>query len=168
MHPAWNEFFECPVPSRTGAVFKVKVKDWDIGDKDDLLGEALINLEILDPFRPKETVLQLDGKSGVLKLKLLFKPDYVTRQRVGSSTFSATFSGTLAAPGKVIGAPVKGVGMVGGGVVKGRVFLKEGLLEKQKRKQSRGQRRSPRDTGKGRTNGGWSDAWYTQSSRTAI
>ena len=127
LHPAWNEFFECPIPSRTGAVFKVKVMDWDIGDKDDLLGEAVINLEILDPFRPKETVLQLDGKSGVLKLKLLFKPDYVTRQRVGSSTFSATFSGTFAAPGKVIGAPVKGVGMVGGGVVKGASFLKKGF-----------------------------------------
>ena len=127
LHPAWNEFFECPIPSRTGANFKVKVMDWDMGDKDDLLGEATINLEILDPFRPKETVLNLDGKSGVLRLKLLFKPDYVTRRRIGSSTFGPTFSGTFATPGKVIGAPVKGVGIVGGGVVKGASFLKKGF-----------------------------------------
>ena len=130
LHPAWNEFFECPIPSRTAANFKVRVMDWDIGDKDDLLGEATINLEILDPFKQKETILNLDGKSGVLRLKLLFKPDYVTRQRVGSSTFSATFSGTFAAPGKVIGAPVKGVGMVGGGVVKGASFLKKGFTRR--------------------------------------
>ncbi|KAL9583913.1 MAG: hypothetical protein Q9203_004883 [Teloschistes exilis] len=123
LHPAWNEYFECPVASRTAAKFHVKVMDWDFGDKADLLGTAEINLELLDPFKPKEIILGLDGKSGVLRLKLLFKPDYVTRSRQGSSTFSGTF----AAPGKVIGAPVKGVGIVGGGVVKGASFLRHGF-----------------------------------------
>ena len=126
LHPAWNEYFECPVKSRTAANFKVSVMDWDMGDKDDLLGEAMINLELLEPFRPQEIVLNLDGKSGVLRLKMLFKPDYVTRSRQGSSTFSGTF----AAPGKIVGAPVKGVGMVGGGVVKGASFLRHGFKSK--------------------------------------
>ena len=126
LHPAWNEYFECPIKSRTAANFKVSVFDWDMGDKDDLLGEAMINLELLEPFRPQEIVLSLDGKSGALKLKLLFKPDYVTRTRQGSSTFSGTF----AAPGKIVGAPVKGVGMVGGGVVKGASFLRHGFKSK--------------------------------------
>ncbi|KAL9600817.1 MAG: hypothetical protein Q9219_002955 [cf. Caloplaca sp. 3 TL-2023] len=126
LHPAWNEYFECPVASRTAAKFNVKVMDWDFGDKADLLGTAVINLELLDPFKPKEVILGLDGKSGVLRLKLLFKPDYVTRSRQGSSTFSGTF----ATPGKVIGAPVKGVGMVGGGVVKGASFLRHGFKSK--------------------------------------
>ena len=126
LHPAWNEYFECPVKSRTAADFKVSVFDWDMGDKDDLLGEATINLELLEPFRPQEMVLNLDGKSGVLRLKALFKPDYVTRTRQGSSTFSGTF----AAPGKIVGAPVKGVGMVGGGVVKGASFLRHGFKSK--------------------------------------
>ncbi|KAL8899838.1 MAG: hypothetical protein Q9207_005992 [Kuettlingeria erythrocarpa] len=126
LHPAWNEYFECPVASRTAAKFSVRVMDWDFGDKADLLGAADINLELLDPFKPKEIILGLDGKSGVLRLKLLFKPDYVTRSRQGSSTFSGTF----AAPGKVIGAPVKGVGMVGGGVVKGASFLRHGFRSK--------------------------------------
>ena len=126
LHPAWNEFFECPISSRTAADFRVRVMDWDFGDKADLLGEAAINLEILDTMKSQEIVLQLDGKSGVLRLKMLFKPDYVRRSRQGSSTFSGTF----ATPGKVIGAPVKGVGMVGGGVVKGASFLRHGFKSK--------------------------------------
>lgn len=126
LHPAWNEYFECPIKSRTAANFRVSVMDWDMGDKDDLLGEAMINLELLEPFKPQEMVLTLNGKSGVLRLKLLFKPDYVTRSRQGSSTFSGTF----AAPGKIVGAPVKGVGMVGGGVVKGASFLRHGFKNK--------------------------------------
>lgn len=126
LHPAWNEFFECPVKSRTAADFRVSVMDWDMGDKDDLLGDAMINLDLLEPFKPQEVVLNLDGKSGVLRLKMLFKPDYVTRSRQGSSTFSGTF----AAPGKIVGAPVKGVGMVGGGVVKGASFLRHGFKSK--------------------------------------
>lgn len=123
LHPVWNEFFECPVTSRTAAKFQVIVMDWDMGDKDDLLGESEINMNLLEPFKPQEVILRLDGKSGVLRLKMLFKPDYVTRSRQGSSTFSGTF----ATPGKIVGAPVKGVGIVGGGVVKGASFLRHGF-----------------------------------------
>lgn len=128
LHPAWNEYFERPIKSRTTADFKVTVMDRDHGPgDDDLLGEAAINLDLLEPFRPSELVLRLDGKSGVLRLKAIFKPDYVTRSRQGSSTFSGTF----ATPGKIVGAPVKGVGMVGGvvggGVVKGAAFLRHGF-----------------------------------------
>lgn len=123
LHPAWNEVFECPVASRTAARFHLTVFDWDMGDKDDLLGEADINLNLLEPFRPQEATFRLDGKSGAVRLKMLFKPDYVTRSRQGSSTFSGTF----ATPGKIVGAPVKGVGMVGGGVVKGASFLRHGF-----------------------------------------
>lgn len=119
LHPAWNEYFEVPIRSRTGADFKVDVYDWDFADKADHLGAAVIDTNVLEPFQPREVLLNLDGKSGVLRLKMLFKPDYVTRSRQGSSTFSGTF----AAPGKVIGAPVKGAAFVGGGVAKGASFL---------------------------------------------
>lgn len=127
LHPTWNEFFEVPVKSRTAADFRVRVMDWDFGDKADFLGGAAINLELLDPFQPQEITLGLDGKSGSIRLRLLFKPDYVIRSRQGSSTFSGTFS---SAPGKIVGAPVKGVGMVGGGVVKGASFLRHGFKGK--------------------------------------
>lgn len=134
LHPAWNEYFEVPVRSRTAADFVVNVFDWDFGDRSDFLGKCSINLEILEPFQAREVTLALDGKSGAIRLRMLFKPDYVMRARQGSSTFSGTF----AVPGKVIGAPVKGVGkgaaLVGGGVVRGATFLGRGF----KRRKSRG------------------------------
>ncbi|KAF2712701.1 tricalbin [Pleomassaria siparia CBS 279.74] len=134
LHPAWNEYFEVSVRSRTAADFKVKVYDWDFGDKADFLGQTAINLDILEPFQQKEVILGLDGKSGAIRLRMLFKPDYVIRARQGSSTFSGTF----AVPGKVIGAPVKGVGkgavLIGGGVARGATFLGRGF----KRRKSRG------------------------------
>lgn len=135
LHPAWNEYFEVPVQSRTAAIFDVNVFDWDFGDKADHLGKAAINLEILEPFVKQEVTLDLDGKSGSIRLSLLFKPDYVTRSRQGSSTFHGTF----AVPGKIVGAPVKGVGkgavFVGGGVAKGASFLGRGF----RRRKSNGQ-----------------------------
>jgi hypothetical protein len=130
LHPAWNEFFEVPVASRTAAVFNVKVYDYDFADKPDLLGSARINLEQLDPFKPTETKLILDGKSGTLRLRMLFRPAYVTRMRQGTSTFSGTF----AAPGRIVtgvaGAPIKGGVVVAQTVGKGASFLKRGLLGK--------------------------------------
>jgi len=127
LHPAWNEFFEVSVKSRTAAKFEVRVFDWDIGDKDDFLGGASIDLEKLEVQRAQELTLPLDGKSGAIRLRLLFKSSYVTRARKSTSTFS----GAIGPAGKVIGAPVKGVGkvggVVGGGVMKGATFLRHGF-----------------------------------------
>lgn len=137
LHPAWNEFFEVPVPSRTGAEFRCDVYDWDFGDKADFLGSTSLDLSVLEPFEAKELKYTLDGKSGVLRLKMLFKPDYVTRSRQGTSTFSGTF----APAGKVVGAPVKGVTKVGGGVIKGASFLKRGITGRLSKDE-----REPRDS----------------------
>jgi len=134
LHPAWNEYFEVPVPSRTAAKFKATVWDWDFADKPDLLGAADINLGLLEPFKAQEIRYPLDGKSGTLRLRLVFRPDYVTRTRQGSSTFSGTF----AVPGKIVtgvaGVPLKGgvavAGAVGHGVGKGASFIKRGFRGK--------------------------------------
>jgi hypothetical protein len=128
LHPAWNEFFEVPVPSRTAANFTCDVYDWDFGDKADHLGATKINLAALDPFDSHEESYPLDGKSGAVRLKMVFKPAYVTRHRQGTSTLSGTF----APAGKVVGAPVKVVGSVGGGVVKGASFLRRGFARSNK------------------------------------
>ncbi|WPH00738.1 Hypothetical protein R9X50_00356800 [Acrodontium crateriforme] len=130
LHPAWNEFFEVPVRSRTASKFTCDVFDWDMGGGDDHLGATSIPLGALEPFSAQEVTLPLDGKSGAIRLKMVFKPDYVTRSRQGSSTFSGTFN----VPGKIVGAPVKGVGkgvgLVGGGVVKGAGFLGRGFKKR--------------------------------------
>jgi hypothetical protein len=132
LHPAWNEFFEIDIASRTAAKFTCNVYDWDFGEKADFLGGADINLDILDPFKAQELNLSLDGKSGSVRLRLLFKPDYVTRSRQGSSTFSGTF----ATPGKIVtgvaGAPIKGVGLAAHGVGKGASFIRHGFKSKKK------------------------------------
>lgn len=130
LNPVWNEFFEVPIPSRTAAKFNVKIYDYDFADKPDFLGGAEINLEQLDPFKAKEVKLLLDGKSGSVRLRLLFRPDYITRMRVGTGTFSGSFG----VPGRVItgvvGVPIKGVGAVGHGVGKGASFIKRGFRGK--------------------------------------
>ena len=127
LHPAWNEAFDVPVRSRTAAKFQAEVYDWDRGNQDDFLGGTPIDLSGVEPFQAQEVTLKLDGKSGVVRLKLLFKPDYITRSRQGSSTFQGTF----AAPGKIIGAPVKGATLIGGaafgGVSKGAGFFTKGF-----------------------------------------
>ncbi|KAH0543566.1 hypothetical protein FGG08_002127 [Glutinoglossum americanum] len=138
LNPVWNENFEVSIPSRTAAKFKVRVYDWDFGDSADFLGAADINLESLEPFIPKEYKLRLDGKSGTVRIRLLFKFAYVTRTRQGSSTFSGTFAAPTKLVTGVAGAPIKGVGMVGGGVVKGASFIKHGFKSKKKGEDSNG------------------------------
>jgi hypothetical protein len=132
LQPAWNEFFEVDIASRTAAKFICKIYDWDFGDKADFLGAADINLDLLDPFKAQEYNRVLDGKSGSVRLRLLFRPDYVTRSRQGSSTFSGTF----ATPGKIVtgvaGAPIKGVGFAAHGVGKGASFIRHGFKTKKK------------------------------------
>merc|ERR1711977_390286 len=101
-------------------------------------GNADINLELLDPFKAQEYNLTLDGKSGSVRLRLLFRPDYVTRSRQGSSTFSGTF----ATPGKIVtgvaGAPIKGVGFAAHGVGKGASFIRHGFKSKKKEDETNG------------------------------
>jgi Ca2+-dependent lipid-binding protein len=138
LHPAWNEFFEVDIASRTAAKFTCNVYDWDFGEKADFLGGADINLDLLDPFKAQEYNLTLDGKSGSVRLRLLFRPDYVTRSRQGSSTFSGTF----ATPGKIVtgvaGAPIKGVGLAAHGVGKGASFVLSGFKSKKKDEDTNG------------------------------
>jgi len=105
LNPKWNESFEIPIPSRTAAKFRVEVFDRDLGDKDDFLGAAEAQLQLLDPFQSQDVRLRLDGQSGMIRIKLLFRSDYVTRKRQGS----ATFSGTFHSPNRLAGAPAKGV-----------------------------------------------------------
>lgn len=134
LHPVWKETFETEVPSRTAARFRCKVFDWDFAGDADHLGIADIDLSHLEPFKPQEMNLVLDGKSGTIRIRLLFKPAYITRSRQGTSTFSGTF----AVPGKIVtgvaGAPIKGVGLaasgIGAGVGKGASFIKHGFKSK--------------------------------------
>lgn len=130
--PVWKENFEIPIRSRIAAKFKVMVYDWDVIGNDDFLGEADINLEPLEPLVSKELKLRLSGETGAIRLRLLFRPNYLTRCRLKTSTFSGSFGAPQRIVTGVAGAPLKGVGMVGGGLVKGASFLKQGFKGKNK------------------------------------
>ncbi|KIE00046.1 transmembrane protein, partial [Metarhizium majus ARSEF 297] len=139
LNPTWNEYFEVAVPSRTAAKFNVDVYDYDFADKPDFLGAAVITLDSLEPFKASESKYILDGKSGTIRLRLLFRPDYITRSIHGTSTFSGLGAPTRIVTG-VAGAPIKGgvavAGVVGHGVGKGASFLKRGLLGGKKEKEN--------------------------------
>jgi hypothetical protein len=127
LQPAWNEFFEVDIASRTASKFICNVYDWNFSESSELLGGAEINLSLLDPFRAQEYNLRLDGKSGSVRLRLIFRPDYITRSRQGSSTFSGTF----ATPGKIVASapimPARGVSLAAHGVGMGASFIKNGF-----------------------------------------
>ncbi|KAG6044270.1 hypothetical protein E4U17_000623 [Claviceps sp. LM77 group G4] len=141
LNPTWNEFFEVSVPSRTAAKFNVNVYDYDFADKPDFLGAATINLDIVEPFKASESTYMLDGKSGSIRLRLLFRPDYVTRSIHGTSTFSGLGAPTRIVTG-VAGVPIKGgvavAGAVGHGVGRGASFLKRGILGSKKERDNNG------------------------------
>lgn len=134
LSPTWNEFFEVPVPSRTAAKFKCTVWDYDFADKPDLLGSTDVNLAQLEPFKAYEAQYPLDGKSGSVRIRMLFRPDYVTRSRQGTSSFAGTFGAPTRIVTGVAGAPIKGgvavAGAVGHGVGKGASFVRRGLFGK--------------------------------------
>ncbi|KAL7960559.1 C2 domain-containing protein [Trichoderma compactum] len=133
LSPVWNEFFEVSVPSRTGAHLVCNVYDYDFADKPDFLGATVIRLDNLQPFKAMEQSFPLDGKSGSIKLRMVFRPDYVTRARQGTSTFQGTFGGTSRIVTGVAGVPFKGATAVGHGVGRGASFLKRGILGKKDR-----------------------------------
>lgn len=126
LNPVWNEYFEVAVPSRIAADFSISVWDWDLATQPDPLGTAEVSLAELEPFRPMETRVLLDAKSGSVRLRMIFRPSYVTRTRQGTSTFAAP---TRIVTG-VAGAPIKAVGAVGHGVGKGTSFIRRGFRSK--------------------------------------
>lgn len=127
LNPVWNEYFEVAVPSRTAAHFGISVWDWDLATQPDPLGTAEISLTELEPFRPMETRILLDAKSGSVRLRMIFRPSYVTRTRQGTSTFAGTFAAPTRIVTGVAGAPIKAVGVVGHGVGKGTSFIRRGF-----------------------------------------
>ncbi|KAF9270554.1 tricalbin [Marasmius fiardii PR-910] len=92
LNPTWNEDFDISVRSRVGSVFVAEVYDWDQVGRADPLGEARIDLEEIEPFQAAERTLPLilekEGAKGQIRVRLLFKPEVIIKQRSKTSTFS--------------------------------------------------------------------------------
>lgn len=144
LNPTWNEVFETEVPSRVAAKFFLDVYDWDRVGADTKLGRGQINLSDLEPFEQVERTVALTDSStgkahGHVRVKILFRPGFITHQRGATSTFSGIGGraltgiggGVLAVGGAGVGTIGKGIGGVGkgiGGVGKGIGGVGKSLL----------------------------------------
>ena len=112
LNPTWNQDFTVPIACRATAIFHADVYDWDFSGENDYLGGVDIPIADLVPFQSQNVTLALNGKSGEISLRLLFKPEWI---RLLRSNTTGTFSAGRMMTG-IAGAPLKGVGMVADGV----------------------------------------------------
>lgn len=93
LSPDWNEELDISVRSRVGSKLVAEVYDWDTVGRPDPLGNATIDLENLEPFEAVERTLPLvlenEGAKGRIRVRLLFKPEIIIKQRSKTSTFSS-------------------------------------------------------------------------------
>ncbi|CDO95458.1 unnamed protein product [Kluyveromyces dobzhanskii CBS 2104] len=134
LDPTWNESCTVQVSNRVNNYLKVKVMDWDAGNRDDNIGEAIIPLSKIDPENPSEMDIPLSlptvkkEDAGVIHLSFEFEPRYVL-----SVSRKETKIGDLA--GKGLSAGLKaGTSVIGGGL--GSVGkLKKGIFGGGKKKE---------------------------------
>ena len=82
LQPAWNEFFEVEVRSRIDARFRVTLYELDsyLGTEK-VVGNAVIDLQLLEPCMPQDFKIQVAEASGSIRLQILFIPEWTTRAR---------------------------------------------------------------------------------------
>ncbi|KEI37230.1 uncharacterized protein L969DRAFT_53729 [Mixia osmundae IAM 14324] len=124
LSPKWDEDFTVNVQSRVAADFVLKCYDWDMGNADDKLGQAKVDLASLEPFQPSQVTIDLaDPKTGKrqghIRLRLLFRPEFVARSRAATSTFVGGAGRVMTATGGGVLGVGAGVAKGGGSVVKG-------------------------------------------------
>jgi Ca2+-dependent lipid-binding protein len=86
LNPVWKENFECQIPSRVAADFRVDLYDWDLNGKADKMGRCQIDLKSLEPFHQQMVTLPVydiktDQQHGTIRISLVFKPAFISKQR---------------------------------------------------------------------------------------
>ncbi|TFK30388.1 transmembrane protein [Coprinopsis marcescibilis] len=91
--PEWNEAFEIQVPSRVAADFQLEVFDWNQIEQAKSLGIGRIDLASLEPFEASELSVPLSsqkhGEKGYIRIRLVFQPGIIAKQRKNTSTFTS-------------------------------------------------------------------------------
>ncbi|SPO32702.1 related to TCB3 - protein localized to membranes, bud-enriched [Ustilago trichophora] len=139
LNPDFNENLgEFKVPSRVAAEAIFEAYDWDQVGTPDKLGNAQVDLSVLEPFEPFEKTYPLTGKGSTdnseVTLRFVFKPDFVTNRERKGTSISRTFThgvagvgragaGGVLAVGTGVGKAGLGVGKAGFGVGKGVVGI---------------------------------------------
>jgi Ca2+-dependent lipid-binding protein len=101
------------------------IYDWDqLGDNEEL-GRGLINFtnDALESFEAKEVVVPLSEGDSTLKVRLLWQPQLIKREREGTSLLNSTTRAFTSVPGHALGA---GVSLAGDAVGLGGKVLGTG------------------------------------------
>ncbi|SCU88247.1 LADA_0E09054g1_1 [Lachancea dasiensis] len=127
LDPTWNETVEVQVNNRVNNYLKIRVMDWDAGNKDDLIGTAVLPLANVDPENPSDIDVPLTGPEGqdggVLHLNFSFSPRHVLttqkqEKKVGDLASKGLSTG-LQAGTSVIGGGFGAVGKIKKGIFGG-------------------------------------------------
>ncbi|SCU94122.1 LAFA_0F20010g1_1 [Lachancea sp. 'fantastica'] len=127
LDPTWNEQCQVQINNRVNNYLKIRMMDWDAGNKDDLIGTAILPLANIDPENPTDIDVPLSGPDGedggVLHLKFSFSPRHVLTARkqekkVGDLASKGLSSG-LHAGTSVIGGGLGAVGKLKRGIFGG-------------------------------------------------
>lgn len=114
LDPTWDENCVIQISNRVNEYLKIKVMDWDVGNKDDKIGEAMVSLAKIDPDADNDMDIPVKGTdgsdAGVLHLAFEFQPRYVL-----SVTKKETRIGDLAGKGLTAGLNA-GTTVIGGGL----------------------------------------------------
>ncbi|CAO3626810.1 unnamed protein product [Cunninghamella blakesleeana] len=111
-----KETFILPVPRRIGSKLEAIIYDWDqLGSHDELARGAIpFTSDVLESFSAQQFDIPLTNGSE-LKIRLLWQPELLARERQGTSLLNATARAFTAVPGTALG--------VGGNIVGGAVGL---------------------------------------------
>ncbi|EPY53279.1 synaptotagmin family C2 domain-containing protein [Schizosaccharomyces cryophilus OY26] len=107
LNPVFNEGFEVELPCKQTSHFVARVFDRDFGNKDDPLGNCLVDLSKLEQRQYTSFELPLDSNQGILNLRIYFDPRWVLRsKRAGSSSFAEDILGQTA---QLMAKPLEGI-----------------------------------------------------------
>ncbi|CAO3617263.1 unnamed protein product [Cunninghamella echinulata] len=120
-----KETFVLPVPRRIGSKLEVIIYDWDqIGSHDELArGTIPFTSDVLESFEAKQFDISLTN-GAELKVRLLWQPELLARERQGTSLLNTTARAFTAIPGTALGV---GGNLVGGAVGLGGKALGTGV-----------------------------------------
>lgn len=81
LNPTWNESCTVSIHNRINSYLRIKVMDWDAGQADDPIGDAIVHLDKIDPHKATDLDVPIIGPNGedggILYLGFSFSPKYI-------------------------------------------------------------------------------------------
>ncbi|KAH3901441.1 tricalbin SCDLUD_002935 [Saccharomycodes ludwigii] len=125
LDPTWNEVVTVQVNNRVNDYLRIIVMDWDVGSKNDLIGQAILPLHKIDPENPTDLDIPLTDEykkkdAGVVHLSFEFSPRYTLSIKKTEKKVGDIASKGLAAGTNVVGTGIGAVGKIKKGIFGGK------------------------------------------------